>query len=380
MNHIVRPVGVGAPLSLTGPFSVQGKQARAGIELWAEEVTRAGGISLPPDGKKAPLRLLILDDKSHQEEVIHLTERLICEEGVELLLGPYSSALALAPVAERFRIPIWNHGGAADILYERGFRFLVGVAPPASTYFRGLFEWMREAGVASSRVALVHAARGSFPAAVAEGALRWAEETGSRIFFQGTYPFSSEGFDPLVGDIQDLHPEFLLGVGQFEEDLAFARALRRASVAPRAVVLVAAGVSAFGENLGEDAEGFWGPSQWEGGEKHLPNRGLSSAEFARRLRARFGAQADYPAAQAYAACVIAAGCLSRVGRGDSERLRDAANSFQFTTLFGPFQIEPATGRPLRPRAPLLVQWQGKRRVIVWSPAGGTVRPDLPFLR
>ncbi|MFQ5693201.1 MAG: amino acid ABC transporter substrate-binding protein [Nitrospinota bacterium] len=373
---------VGASLSLTGPFSPMGRQARAAVELWAEEVTRAGGIDFRPGEKRAVPRLVLLDDGSRRKEAARLTHRLIRDEGVEILLGPYSSALTLAaaPVAEDFEIPLWNHGGSADALYERGFRFLVGVVPPASTYFRGAFEWAREAGFAGGRVALLHGARGGFPAAVAGGALRWAGEGGFEVVLRRTYPSSAAGLARLTGELRAIRPDLILGAGRFEEDLAFARALREATVAAKAAVLVAAGVSAFGDALGGDADGFLGPSQWEaeGGGGSPPEIGPTGKDFAKRLTARLGAPADYPAAQAYAACLIAERCLRSAGMGNPARLRDAASSLRLTTFFGPFEIDPGSGRPLGVRAPLLVQWRGGRRVIVWSPSRGLVTPTVSF--
>ncbi|MFQ5915038.1 MAG: amino acid ABC transporter substrate-binding protein [Nitrospinota bacterium] len=361
---------VGASLSITGPFSVMGKQARAAIELWVDEVNRGGGIAIPPEEEKRFPLSVILDDRGRRGEAARNTEKLIRDEGVEILLGPYSSALTLAaaPVAESYEVPLWNHGGSADALYERGFHFIIGLVPPASTYFRGVFEWARAVGCSGGRVALVHGARGGFPAAVAGGALRWAAGEGFEVVWKEPYPSSPAGFARLAADLRRLQPDLILGAGRFGEDAAFARVLREASLDPRAVALVAAGVSAFREALGSDAEGFVGPSQWEVDGGHPPDLGPTSEEFARRLAARSGFSADYPAAQAYAACVIAMRCLQLAGRGDSARIREVASSLRCTTFFGPFRIESQTGRPIGLSAPLLVQWKGGRREIVWSPA------------
>ena len=373
---------IGASLSLSGPFSPMGKQARAAIECWAEEVKQGGGISIPPSGEKDLPHLLFLDDRSARDPAARNTEKLIRAEGVEILLGPYSSALTLSAtlVAESFKIPLWNHGGSADTLYERGFRFLVGLAPPASTYFRGVFEWVREGGLASVRVALLYGARGGFPAAIADGALRWAAEKGFEVVLKRPYPVSTIDLNRLAVELRDLEPDLILGAGRFEEDLAFARALREVRLKPRAVALVAAGVSAFGEALGQSAEGFLGPSQWEVEGGHRPDLGLGSEEFADRLNARLGGSADYPGAQAYAACLIAARCLELAGRGNPARLREAASTLRCSTLLGPFRIDPTTGRPLGARAPLLIQWKRGRRAVVWSPAEGVLGPYVSFSR
>ena len=75
---------------------------------------------------------------------------------------------------------------------------------------------------------------------------------------------------------------------------------------------------------------------------------------------------DYPAAQAYAAGLIAQRCVEIAGTLDPVALRDAANRLRLTTLFGPYEIDRVTG--LQTAHPMLVtQWQGGKKVVVWPP-------------
>ena len=69
---------------------------------------KGGGISIPSSGEKDLPHLLFLDDRSARDPAARNTEKLIRDEGVEILLGPYSSALTLSAtlVAESFKIPL----------------------------------------------------------------------------------------------------------------------------------------------------------------------------------------------------------------------------------------------------------------------------------
>jgi hypothetical protein len=86
----------------------------------------------------------------------------------------------------------------------------------------------------------------------------------------------------------------------------------------------------FAQALGTHAEGFLG----------LEPVG-AVARLRPRLRAQ-GAPPDYPAAQAYAACLVAQRCLEEAG-ADDESKRRAACALDCATFFGRFRIDPATG-------------------------------------
>jgi branched-chain amino acid transport system substrate-binding protein len=126
---------------------------------------------------------------------------------------------------------------------------------------------------------------------------------------------------------------------------------------------VAAGVTRFGADLGEEAEGIVGPSQWEPDAKITPKLGPSPADFTHRMHAAGSVGCDYPAAQAYAAGLVTAAALRETGTLDQKRLRQAFSDLRTTTLFGDFAIDPRSGRQVGHQM-LLVQWHRGRKVLI----------------
>ncbi|MGE3912131.1 MAG: ABC transporter substrate-binding protein, partial [Chloroflexota bacterium] len=308
----IRVLTVGASLSLSGRFAVQGRQAYQGLTLWADDVNRAGGLTVHPGEPPLPVRLIIYDDASRRANAAANTERLISEDGVHLLLGPYSSVLTLAAAeaAAPHDRTIWNHGGSSDAMDARGWQHVVTLLSSASRYFEPLLEMAaQQDGRPIRTVALLRGAQGTFPAAVIGGARDHARRLGLGIVFDGMYPevrhtapspqppYEGEGVHSvLVRQLADLAPDLILGAGTTEADIAFALEIRRQGVNSALIGLVAAGVQAFREALGADAAGICGPSQWEPTAAAQPDIGPSSAAFARSYRARFRAEPDYPAA------------------------------------------------------------------------------------
>jgi ABC-type branched-subunit amino acid transport system substrate-binding protein len=187
---------------------------------------------------------------------------------------------------------------------------------------------------------------------------------------EAPYPAELDGFARLVDRVAEARPEVVLGVGRTDDDLHLAGELRARPTGARLLGLVAAGVGAFGAALGGAAEGFFGPSQWEASLGHAPDAGPTAMAFADRFRRRFGTDPDYPAAQAYAAGLVAQRCAAAAGTLRDDALREAADRLSFTTLYGAFALDPASGEQVGHDL-VVVQWQDGAKRVVWPPRSAT---------
>jgi branched-chain amino acid transport system substrate-binding protein len=370
-------IKVGAALSLSGGFALQGRQAARGLRLWAEDVERAGGVAVRDRDGRLPVEMVIYDDESRTGLAAARVEKLIAEDRVDLLIGPYSSALtmAAAPVADRYRKVLWNHGGASDAIARRNFRFVVGLASPASQYFVGILRMLMHVAPSATRVAFVYGARGTFPPAVIAGAERYARDNGMRVILKAPYPPAREGLAALGAQLTTQSPDVILGVGRMEEDVQFARTLKAQRVRARAMGVVAAPLREFAAALGRDTHGFLGPSQWEPGARYRPDVGPAPAEFVARFRDRFGGEPDYPAVQAYAAGLVAQRCVEAAGTLRDGPVREEADKLDFTTLYGRFKLAAPAGEQIG-HSMVIVQWQDDRKPIVWPPEVAEAQPEL----
>ena len=366
-------VRIGIPVSLTGQFSLQGRQALAGIRVWVDDVNQVGGLKV--GGATHPIELIWRDDSSRRDCVISITRQLIVSDRVDLLVGPYSAVLtnAAAEVARDHCKLLWNQGGASPLLYQRCNPWVVGILTPADEYLAGLLPAVRDVCPEASTVGIVRAAAGAFPRDVASGVERSIVEAGFRNLLSLKFDAAADDFGDVVEAVGEATPDVLVVAGRFQNDLRIAELL--AETAPRlgAVAVVAAGVDAFRERLGGAAENFMGPSQWEPGAMREPDYGPTATEVQAsfdRLRMK-GERAghaviDYPMAQAYAVGIVMQRCIEECGSLEDEALRQAAATLDFTTFYGRFRIDPETGRQTG-KPSLLVQWRQGRKVVVWPP-------------
>ncbi len=357
-------IQVGMTAALTGRYSLPGRQALLGAYTWVEETNRGGGIWLHTANVRLPLRLTWYDDASDPEQCRLLTERLLRQDRVDILLGPYSSGLALraAEVANRWQHVLWNHGGASEAIYRGGLTWVVGILSPPSTYFHSVIDYARQTLPTVGDVAVVHSTAGAFPRDIAAGAVQHCQQHGMATQ-RYPYPAGTRDFTPLLHTLAHARPTVVLSVGRMDDDLRFATQWLHHTMSAALVGLIVTPMTLFWDTLGPAAAQFVGPSQWEPGVVRQPTYGPTATQVLAQLRVRHPAGVDYPMAQAYAGGLIAQRCVEMAGTLAQAALRQAAHRLECTTFYGHFRMDALTGRQLGHRMPV-VQWQHGQKVIV----------------
>ena len=355
MDPVVGECTIGVALSLSAGNVRQARMAAAGVVQAVEDAERAGGVTVA--GRTLLPRLALLDDGGTGKGLRHSLDLLA---GADLIIGPYGSGLAGEAghwAAERRRV-VWNHGGSADEVET--MPRLASLASPTSRYLAAVVELV--AGELPGGRIVIGAGTGSFGRAAARGAVDAAGRTGMTVV--GVVA-PEEVPDRVDADI-------LLLAGSFDEDVAI---LRRLARRPRVVAAVAGGLREFADAVGPaGAEGVLAPSQWEEGVRIRPDVGPRPVDALRALRFRLapglapgtaGAHVEYPAAQAYAAVVIALHCAALTGGFDDEALLTAVRALRCTTFFGRFGLGP-DGRQADHQL-VIVQWRDGTKCIVGPP-------------
>ncbi len=365
----------GASLSLTGRFALQGQQAHCGLRLWEDWVNESGGLPAGAGGSGQQVILRIYDDRSRITDAQEGVRRLLAEDRVDLLFGPYSSGLTLAAaaIAETHGKILWNHGGASDEIFTRGWRFLIGGAALASSYFSGLPRWLRRAEPDVARLTILRAAHGTFAAQVARGVAGTAEREGFPQVAIVPCELAAIGPSALPVRGSDEMPHAIVLAGGFQDEVRLIQGRESLPRGIRRIAAISGGLTVFGEMVGCRSEGVIGSSQWEPGLLTRVDVGPDEARVLSRFRQAFGQEPEYPALQAFALGVVAAECIRRTGSLRDEVLRDVAAGLDVTTCFGRFRIHRDMGQQLG-HQPVLVEWHGGRKRVVW-PSREHDRPD-----
>ena len=360
-----REIAVGLSVSLSGRLQLQSQQALRGILLWNSYANAQGGISIGT-GEKRSVRLIWHDDRSQAGRARDNVLRLVHEDHVDILLGPYSSSLTLAvgEIAEQHKKVLWNYGGSSDEIFTRGWRYLVGIASPASDYLRALPPWTSREYSGLRRNCVLYSDKGTFGWQVARGVMESAQGVVQSVEL---IPMHSplKNSDAIRSVLFEISPEVVVLAGSFQDELMIMRGGPYWPATVRALAAVAAGIHAFSAQLGGLADGVVGPSQWEPGVSLPEIRGPTSDWFADSFEKQFGSPPDYVAAGSFATGVIVTECIRRAASLDNDRLRSIASDLDCNTFYGRFRIDAQSGKQVGHRM-LLIRWREGRKVVLPS--------------
>ena len=354
-------IKIGAAVSETGRYAEEGKHVRQGYRLWADWVNDdLGGIEV--GSHRYRVELVIYDDGGEVESTAALVEKLIDEDGVDFLLGPYSSTLtgAAMEVAEARDVPMVEGAGASETLFQQGYTNLFAVMTPAGNYTQSALRALADRG---ARTVVIAHADALFPASVAEGAKRWAEVYGMEVLAVRTYPRGVADVIDIVTEFRSLTPDVFVGGGYFDDALLFARAARRLDFAPGAMVLTVGPTNPdFMTEVGAGADYLIGPTQWEASMSYRGDYFGSAADYAERFEAKWGRPPTYQAASATAAALALHLAIEAAGSLDRDAVRAALRDMDVETFYGRIGFDSTGKNPDRPMGAVQIR-VGQARVV-----------------
>ena len=362
-QQIIDKIKVGLSISLSGNYSIQGMESFEGVRLWVEEVNSRGGIFVKDLGSMLPLELIHYDDESSVQTCKSNIEKLIVTDRVDILLGPYSSSLALAAceVAQHYNKTLWNHGGSTDEIEEQGFQNVVNAITPASHYSYVILKCLSKADPDLKKIATFSATNSGFSIRVANGAKEYAKGLGFDVreykFLSGTHDFA-----PYLDDLVSYNPDLILCIGRAEDDIALAKCFVGKGIYSKATGFIAASIKLFKDELGQESEGALSASQWEKGININPDLGPSPSEFFANFKSAYKKEPDYVAAQGYNIGVILERCIQQAGTIDDQSLGEVAKEAEFKTFYGKYETD-TNGNQIGHEM-VVVQWQHGEKVIV----------------
>ena len=130
------PIKIGASLSLTGSYAKPGTYQKEGYEVCADELNAKGGLL----GRK--VEFVMYDDQSSTQTAQRLYEKLITEDKVDAVMGPYSSGIteSVAGISEKYKKVLVSPLAATTSIFRQGRKYIFMVISPAEVYLEGLVD------------------------------------------------------------------------------------------------------------------------------------------------------------------------------------------------------------------------------------------------
>ena len=345
------PIRVGVTASLTGAYAVPGSNLLAGLKMWAHDVNARGALL----GRE--VEIVPYDDQSDPATSARLYEKLISDDRVDLLIGPYASdvTLAASEVAERHGLPMVSPSASATEIWSRGYRNIFQVDTPADRYMDLLIESASNAGLTT--IALAYSGT-DFPREVARGVRARAGAAGIKIVFDKEYIEDSVDFTELVLRIKETRPDLVIGGTYLNDSIAFVREAKRQNFSPKALAFtVGPALIEFGEALGPDADGILGVVSWMR-SGNVP----MSYDFSFRYKEMTGHNAGAHAAYGYAAGQVLEAAVRLADSLDRNAIRTQLQEMKFGSLLGRYRVDNS-GEQLA-KETFVMQWQNGHRLLV----------------
>ncbi|MHB0884519.1 MAG: amino acid ABC transporter substrate-binding protein [Bacillota bacterium] len=358
---------VGASLSLSGNLARNGLDQQRGYELWREAVNAAGGIN----GKQVELK--VYDDSSDPQTAAKLYEKLITDDKVDLLIGPYGSnvTMAASTVAEKYKMAMITPGASSKEIWERGYKYTFQMLTPARYQLHQALQLAKDKGYTT--VAIV-SADSAFPRDLANGAEQSAKDLGLNLVFKEEYPEKATDLSSLVMKLKRANPDVLIAGSYLPDSVLLTRQMKEAKFAPKMIQFGPNGPALpdFAKSLGNDANNLLGVSQWE------PSAAFpGSKEFVKAFTAKYpGEMPSYSVAGAYAAGQLLQMAIEKAGSLKQDQIVQALYAMDVTTIFGRFKVDQ-TGTQVA-HAAVLIQVQNGHKKVVYPADAAETAPVLPF--
>ena len=371
------PIKIGASLSLTGKYAWTGQRMHEGYKTWEKLINDRGyssgmekyGHIEPGLINKRPVKFIIYDDKSDPATGVKLYQKLITSDKVDLVHGPYSSAVtkAISPIVERAEMPCVTSGASDPAIWKgRDLKWVVQGMPTTDEYSPGVAEIGAAYGAKTAAIIFEDT---SFPIALAVSTRKHIEKAGIRVVLYEAYPKGVTDWTPPLTKAWALKPD-IIGIGAYEPDaIGLTKAAQAIKAAPKLFYWTVATYSPhYVESVGDACYAMMGEVVWDQSANTLGNKEYVKA-FEDIIGTPISQQVEH-AAMGFFGCQLLEIAVKKAGALDHKAIRDHLFKIEVETIQGPYKVEPigSTDSGLQIVAKCsLIQWQKKKPGVKLSP-------------
>ena len=324
---------LGAAVSLTGKYSTNGKHTQNGYNMAVERINSMGGVKV--GGKTYKFDIIYYDDESNSGRAAQLAERLIKQDGVHYMLGPYSSGLtkAMAPVTEENKIPMVEANGASRSLFTKGYKYLFAVLSPANQYLEVAIDLAVEKNGGPVDIAMAFE-QDAFSQDVRLGIVDAAKRTGSKIIIDDKLPKELNDMAATLAKVKATNPDVLVISGHSKGALTAIRQIAEMKIDVPMLAMTHCDASKLAKQHGKNSEYALCAAQWHKELSYSDEFFGNGIKFDKDFNALYGYAPPYQAAESAAALLVFKDAFERANSTDKEKVRDALAKTDMETFYG----------------------------------------------
>ncbi len=349
----------GASLPFTGPYEKVSKIYRDGYDFWTKTV----GGKITVGGKVREVKWLIYDDENNASRSAQLTEKLISDDKVDLIVGGYGTDTVLAQgaiAAKRNKLLI--QGGAASVRVDEeiGGHTAFTVVGAAKNYHALAVDFLaakspkpQTAGIVIMDDPVYHE--------MAVGMRERCAQHGIKIVFEEVLPMNVQDLRPTVLKMKRAgNLDIVLNTGWDIICVKLVEEMSTLGVSPKAFdgghLTTSPTVK---QTLGPKLREVLGVTFWMPQMKYKDPNFKSPSEFSERFQKTYGYAPTYHAALAYSIPLLYQLALRDADPADpfnQSKIREKLLKIETESVWGSLSFD-RRGRIKRTGVPV-IQWLG----------------------
>ena len=334
-------IRIGVSLPLTGRRTEGGSAAKQGYDLWTSMINEAGGLL----GR--PVELIVLDNASDPDTAVSNYEKLITVDEVELIVGPFSSALVFpsAAVAEKYGYAFVEPAGGAPEIFERCFNNLFFAQPIHSAIFGDSFvEWIQTLPADQQPVTVAYPFLDDPNYLGIRGALiPQLEALGYETVYDEIFPIETTDWSSIALGLRTADADMIVGGLNYQTGTALIPALQEVGYQPDIMWFSnAPSFPQFANDLLDADEGIVSSITW-----HPAFATYQNEELVEAFLAKFGGEPGDIAedvANAFTVAQVMQQAIEETGSIDNAALIEYMHANRFNTAVGELGFDEC-GRP-----------------------------------
>ncbi|MEE9119860.1 MAG: amino acid ABC transporter substrate-binding protein [Syntrophobacteria bacterium] len=329
----------GAAVSFTGKYSTNGKHTKNGYDLAVKRLNEMGGVKV--GNKTYKIKIKYYDDESTPARAAQLAERLIKQDGIKFILGPYGSGptKAMAPITERYKIPMVEGNGASRALFNKGYRYLFAVLSTSEQYLAESInvlaeEFKKDGRDPSTAKVAIAVENDPFSMDIRAGVIDDAKRWGMKIVIDDKLPKELTDMTATLTKVKALRPDALIVSGHSKGAALAVRQTAQMKVdVPMLAITHCEAADVVGK-FGGDANYTLCATQWAPTMTYKDEWFGFAGDYAKRFEKEYGYVPPYQAAESTASVLVYVDALQRAGTFDTEKVRDAIAATKLETFYG----------------------------------------------
>jgi branched-chain amino acid transport system substrate-binding protein len=336
---------LGAVTSLSGDLRFGGGVTKRGYDLWADTVNQNGGIEV--GGESYDVEIVYADAQSKPSSGADAASRMISNENVDAVLGPYSSnvTLAVCPIMEQNAMPHITGSAESPQIWQQQFEYSFGTIPTVSIIASETGEALLNLDPNAESV-YITGVNEPFSKSTAEAMRTAAENAGVEVLDFQLFPRGAD-YANVVSQAKSAEPDLHLHGGHIGSHVNLMNAAEQFDYSPNGFMMhYGVNTGSYKDGTGAGAAHTFGATVW------LPSADRSGgalfdspSAYADAAQAAYGSAPDYTQAGSTAAGIVFQEAFKQLGsapplsQDDKDELISILEDIEVNTFYGDVQFE-----------------------------------------